>query len=1084
MNKVEIYIGDPANYSLDVGDFDMSYNYSFNDIRDITKRNSSYSKTITLPGTKNNNFVLGGLFDINSDYSLFNPNIKVDAKVMVNTSIVMEGFMVLNSIDKLNNVDSQGNSIFYNVTIFSKTVDLLEKIGEKYLSECFDLDKYNHTFDIITISDSWQHTYEDGYVYPLMYNGDSSINSTLSNIYTSSTSVNAYRFNNFYPSLFYKAALDAILTEAGFGWEGSFKTNPQFEKEIIPFTGGEAEVVSPADIRERYVEVERTTPSIFDNMGDGNSPSIGIGDEFLAVQPWINIPCNTVVQDASGQYDLAQLEIDFQFDLECKLEIQCVYDIQASTQVTQQTGTGPDRYAFDLVFDTIVRKPNLTFTVEHRHTVSNIEPPITLNSGNTTFRVNNIAYFKTGTLNIEQGDSVYVIVKGIYVDGKQYTDTSGQTNPINYNISFKNRTYIKTIIKPTLFLGANIELRRFFTYIKQKDLITDLIKRYNLIITPDPNNPNVLIFDTYKGYFENNTELLDWSGKKDYSKEDNIEFLQELQNNNILFSYTKASDTDLYNQRYFVDTNDVYGQLEVTIPNANTGTTEIKTPFEPTPLIPSEFGAFTPAISANLPTGKARVLYYGGLKDMIGGGTFTIDGLSFLQYPYAGHFDDPIAPTLDLNFGVCEFYFYEDLLDPPVNNQYTTYWQGYLNQINEGKLLTAYFHLTELDIEKIRNKLSYKVWVKDNYYYINKVVDYNPMNNEPTKVELLKINDLGVYSDINADDLAINTASCPTDLFVQQQTLNGVVLSYYSSLSNTPITQNCCNELGGNWDAATNTCFVRNINLPTRKPVNGPVEKDVYSLETRKFNIGSDNKLLGEVEELFLDPQLNEYKLTTNNLQFTFGNDNSTIGNSTFVIGDDNSIFRDGVSLINSSNNIVEALNVTALGVSNQTLVESNSLYFGNAIRVNTLTGQYYVNGVEVDVAHKISRRITAAEIGELATTPIQLVPEVGTGKYPIIEDAAVYLGEGTLYDEDHTLEIYVDGAEHIYYEIENILANGTPNGIYHLDYHLEKHPDKTPYTHTILNGGIFIKNSVDVTGGDLDIIVTVHYRIVDINNI
>ena len=55
MNKVEIYINDPSNYTLDVGDFDMSFNYSFNDIRDITKRNGSFSKTLTLPGTKNNN---------------------------------------------------------------------------------------------------------------------------------------------------------------------------------------------------------------------------------------------------------------------------------------------------------------------------------------------------------------------------------------------------------------------------------------------------------------------------------------------------------------------------------------------------------------------------------------------------------------------------------------------------------------------------------------------------------------------------------------------------------------------------------------------------------------------------------------------------------------------------------------------------------------------------------------------------------------------------------------------------------------------------------------------------------------------
>ena len=37
--------------------FDIALQYSIADIRDISKRNAAYSKTVLLPGTKNNNLV-------------------------------------------------------------------------------------------------------------------------------------------------------------------------------------------------------------------------------------------------------------------------------------------------------------------------------------------------------------------------------------------------------------------------------------------------------------------------------------------------------------------------------------------------------------------------------------------------------------------------------------------------------------------------------------------------------------------------------------------------------------------------------------------------------------------------------------------------------------------------------------------------------------------------------------------------------------------------------------------------------------------------------------------------------------------
>ena len=114
MNYIELFINEPSTANLDMTqEIDVALQYSIADIKDISKRNAAYSKTIILPGTKKNNYWFGNLFDVNADFTMFNPNKKTSAKLLVNTEVVMDGFLQLRKITKLNNVDSQGNQINY-----------------------------------------------------------------------------------------------------------------------------------------------------------------------------------------------------------------------------------------------------------------------------------------------------------------------------------------------------------------------------------------------------------------------------------------------------------------------------------------------------------------------------------------------------------------------------------------------------------------------------------------------------------------------------------------------------------------------------------------------------------------------------------------------------------------------------------------------------------------------------------------------------------------------------------------------------------------------------------------------------------
>ena len=51
-------------------DWDISLNYKIQDITDISKRETSFSKTIIIPGTKINNEFFENIFDLNVDISI------------------------------------------------------------------------------------------------------------------------------------------------------------------------------------------------------------------------------------------------------------------------------------------------------------------------------------------------------------------------------------------------------------------------------------------------------------------------------------------------------------------------------------------------------------------------------------------------------------------------------------------------------------------------------------------------------------------------------------------------------------------------------------------------------------------------------------------------------------------------------------------------------------------------------------------------------------------------------------------------------------------------------------------------------
>jgi hypothetical protein len=123
--------------------------------------------------------------------------------------------------------------------------------------------------------------------------------------------------------------------------------------------------------------------------------------------------------------------------------------------------------------------------------------------------------------------------------------------------------------------------------------------------------------------------------------------------------------------------------------------------------------------------------------DVKNGAGITIASIS--EYGYAGHLDDPTAPQTDLNWGAPAEIFFTLSTPYPSANIFNGFWSEYLGEITDkdAKLLVGFFRLTEVDIFQL--DFAKLIYIDGTLFRLNRIVDYNPMSQELTKVELLRV---------------------------------------------------------------------------------------------------------------------------------------------------------------------------------------------------------------------------------------------------------------------------------------------------------------------------------------------------------
>jgi hypothetical protein len=742
MIRILLINGD-KNYYLNVKEgTNFPLNFGISEIRDISTRKGAFSKTITIVGDKNNNIVLGHIFDVNIETERYDINKRQECLIEVDGVVLLDNlYFQLTSVKKLQKTGSHDEFIEYEAQIRDSSSDFYTLINNKELED-LDFSDYDHIYTISSITQSFNHTYEDGYKYILPY--------------LDFQNNNIYNVRDFKPAIYAKNYFDRIFAESGYSytWDELNNDDIQFDKLIIPFNGDKP---NPFDSPEFKVEVEKTTSVDYTFTSTNISPWY----QFIAQ----SLEIDTIVSDPSNLWGL--------------------------TSATYQTPSPiiPDDYlelVFDVDYDLILVNPHPDSISLNLKTVNDENPLnyyteyikfVTFNFTNLSSSINNSSSEIGRPIIIQFGTSIpandSVVIASNIKDRLTIKHTSINTNNLikpyitHYN-NYANSSYFWTTgsvlrrpdvririnsvnikIQPkvdTFVPGAKINVNSFIPKkIKQSDFIKSIFQMYNIYLDVDENDKKNLILKNRDLYYDSGG-LKNWTEKIIKELQQDIKFIPEIQSKSLLLTYKQDSDTP--NKLYQDTTRDIYGQIRIIFDNDYVrDEKKQELLFSPTPIGKTDFNAIVPLINGQAPKTNLRILLDNGVRSC---GLYSILQSSIFEedtinqnvtlnyYPLISHFNDDFNPTFDINYGTCRFYFYE-LNRLTQNNLYNLHWRRTMSQINNGKILSANFILNSNDIRDL--KLNDKIRIDNSYWFINKIVDFDPSNNKPTFVELISIED-------------------------------------------------------------------------------------------------------------------------------------------------------------------------------------------------------------------------------------------------------------------------------------------------------------------------------------------------------
>ena len=738
--------------------------YALSDIKNPSARKSDYSKTITLPSSKELDKLFNNIFEVNVETLTFNANKKTDITYLAGEEVQLEGYLKLDEV-----VINDKNKVEYKVSIFGKVGDLFSNIGEKDLVDLIGLDDYNHDRTTGNQINSWDTTIIEGgvpvafalgkgYVYPLIDYGFSS-------------DKQAYDMRHLLPAIYAKEYIDRIFTDAGKTYSSNFFNSTYFKSLIIPFNEDKISL-SNTQTEERLIAADTASQTVNTTLDTVIFPN-----EITDPSNQYDNTTGIVTITEAGYYDfVSTLDYRVQYtpsgnavDVFLNRFIQVVAHIYvngvavaSSTMfLGDETVAIPTTTTYDTgalvaypsdAHNTIITTQNVAgvWSVASKADTKKTNPASNLRipKFNIPLLVGDTVEIKTNA-NANKSIDPTLLFPFVDATGVGYSGTA--------TVTVDSGKFLNTITNPDVIETAEIDIYAVIPKdVKQKDYLKSILNMHNLYMERDKDNPNNYRIEEYSSFFTNTA--VDWQEKKDNSQETVFNPMGLLEAAEYLYSYKE--DKDQYNTDYKDSTQEIYGQRSGLIDNDFVKKiTKTDIIFSPTPIVGQDnVDIVVPTITKagagyETTAHNIRILYYGGLKT-----TSTVWDLNDTfgntypqsSYPYAGNFDDPYNPTLDINFGLPKKIYYNNAFNDITltnNNLFNKYHLPQLQQVanRDSKLVSAYFYLKPSDISQLTFRVIY--FFDNSYFRLYKIENYDP-NKPLTKCHFIKVINVNPYNTI------------------------------------------------------------------------------------------------------------------------------------------------------------------------------------------------------------------------------------------------------------------------------------------------------------------------------------------------
>ena len=658
--------------------------YAIDDLNNLDSKSTAFTKTIVLPGTTNNNKLLGNIFEFNNSNFTFDANANVsynfNAAKSAKCRIDVNGLSILKGVFRLLEIVYNGKEVEYECSVFGELGGFISKVGNSRLED-LDFSAYNQNYTNANIVASFDNANSGtGIYYPLVDIGKVSDG-------TNGVAKKDYQYQALRPALHVREYIDKIITNAGYTFTSDFFNTDFFKRLIIPYNA--KALTKPGTLLANIVLDTFTV-----NTGGDPGP-IGINGTAAILSSSLT---DFVLVGNDIKYTGADTRV-------MNIEIPIDISLTAFSQVTfkiNKFGTGAGTLAT---------------------LVANTSGAYTISASNISFATND--YF-----------NLYFEV--LFLAGEELVFNSGGITvntltavPININIG--EAITVNDVIPKNIY---------------QKDFFTSILKMFNLLVTEDKLIDKHLNIKPYVDFYNTDrTTFLDYSSKIDRSKQIRVKPMSEVNARYYELKFKKDTDfyTDAYSKAYnegygdrLFDNGLEFSKekesLEVIFANAVLVGYAGEDKIVPTILKKNNDAEERIDHVIRIMQCK-KVTGVASWKIMNGATTLSTN----TDYPYAGHLDDPDAPNADICFGVPKQIYFTLVSGNLSNNLFNTYYSSYMAEITDkdSRLLQAMVKLNDNEIYNL--DFSKFIYIDGGLYRLQKLIDYAPNENETTKAEFLRV---------------------------------------------------------------------------------------------------------------------------------------------------------------------------------------------------------------------------------------------------------------------------------------------------------------------------------------------------------